>query len=54
MLLHFDGWEMDYDYWTLPTSQNVKPVGWCSKNKKQLNPPKVYTVIFWLGLEFLK
>ena len=58
ILLHFDGWEIDYDYWTKPSSMNVKPVGWCAANRKQLNPPKVGRidwVAYWqtiLGFHF--
>jgi len=39
VLVHFDGWNSYYDYWTSKTSVYIKPVGWCSKNSKKLSPP---------------
>ena len=41
VLIHFDGWEMDFDYWTSPGGPYVHPAGWCSGNNKIINPPKV-------------
>ena len=41
VLIHFDGWEMDYDYWVTPhNSPYVHPVGWCQENGQELHPPK--------------
>ncbi|XP_023234831.1 lethal(3)malignant brain tumor-like protein 1 [Centruroides sculpturatus] len=39
-LVHFDGWEDDYDYWTDPTSPFIHPVNWCSEFGHVLTPPK--------------
>ena len=39
VLVHFDGWEHSFDYWTLCTSNYIYPVGWCSENQKKLSPP---------------
>ena len=39
VLVHFDGWNSYYDYWTPKTSNYIKPVGWCSENNKNLSPP---------------
>lgn len=41
-LVHFDGWEDDYDYWTDPSSPFIHPVNWCSENGHVLTPPKNY------------
>lgn len=42
VLIHFDGWELDYDYWVEEpgSSPYVHPVGWCEKNRFELNTPK--------------
>ncbi|CAH1773377.1 unnamed protein product [Owenia fusiformis] len=39
ILIHFDGWEDNYDYWCDPTSPYIHPVGWCQENGKALSPP---------------
>ena len=39
VLVHFDGWNSYFDYWTSKNSSFIKPVGWCSKNNKELSPP---------------
>ena len=39
VLIHFDGWSHNYDFWSSPTSSYLNPVGWCSENKKTVNPP---------------
>ena len=41
VLIHFDGWEIDYDYWVVPdTSAYIHPIGWCQAQGKELNPPQ--------------
>ena len=41
VLVHFDGWEIDYDYWVVPsTSPYLHPVGWCAAYGIELIPPK--------------
>ena len=40
ILIHFDGWELDYDYWAKPDSVYIKPKGWCEQNGITLNKPK--------------
>ena len=41
VLIHFDGWEVDYDYWVEPkTSAYVHPIGWCQEMRYELNAPK--------------
>lgn len=42
ILIHFDGWEDNYDYWCDPSSAYIHPVGWCSENGKPLSPPNDY------------
>jgi len=40
VLIHFDGWDNIYDYWSDPSSPFLHPVGWCQENEKPLSPPK--------------
>ena len=40
VLIHFDGWSNDYDYWCVPDCGDIFPVGWCQQNNKELQPPK--------------
>ncbi|XP_074597983.1 lethal (3) malignant brain tumor [Brevipalpus obovatus] len=40
LLIHFDGWDDSYDYWTTINSPYIHPVGWCREKSKQLTPPK--------------
>ncbi len=28
ILIHFDGWTENYDYWAEPTSVDLHPIGW--------------------------
>jgi len=39
VLIHFDGWDIIYDYWSDPSSPFLHPVGWCQENGKPLSPP---------------
>lgn len=39
ILIHFDGWDDIYDYWSDPTSPYLHPVGWCQANGVPLSPP---------------
>lgn len=45
VLIHFDGWEEDYDYWCDLSSPYVHQVGWCQANAKALSPPPSWTNI---------
>ena len=47
LLIHFDGWSNNYDYWTEPSTTDIHPIGWfdqCgdkySKYSPQLQAPK--------------
>ena len=41
ILVHFDGWEWDYDYWVVPSqSPFIKPAGWCALQGIELHPPR--------------
>lgn len=42
LLIHFDGWDSAYDFWTEINSPFVRPVGWCSEKCVQLYAPKDY------------
>eukprot|EP00063_Salmo_salar_P088641 XP_014063476.1 PREDICTED: lethal(3)malignant brain tumor-like protein 2 isoform X1 [Salmo salar] len=39
LLLHFDGWEPDFDQWVDVQSPDIYPVGWCEVTGYQLQPP---------------
>uniref|UniRef100_A0A3B5MS08 L3MBTL histone methyl-lysine binding protein 1b n=1 Tax=Xiphophorus couchianus TaxID=32473 RepID=A0A3B5MS08_9TELE len=37
--IHFDGWNMDYDYWVETDCPDLHPVGWCQKTGHPLQHP---------------
>eukprot|EP00118_Oscarella_pearsei_P008476 m.43935 g.43935 ORF g.43935 m.43935 type:complete len:351 (+) comp33479_c0_seq24:1041-2093(+) len=39
LLIHFDGWPDEYDYWCEASSEDIHPVGWCRDNKHNIQPP---------------
>lgn len=39
LLLHFDGWESEFDQWVDCESPDIYPVGWCELHTYQLQPP---------------
>lgn len=42
LLIHFDGWDDSYDYWTETTSPYIHPINWCRNKGRSLTPPKDY------------
>ena len=40
VLIHFDNWGNNYDYWCDIVSTDIHPVGWCSRHNHALQPPK--------------
>ena len=40
VLIHFDGWSINHDYWARPDGPNLHPVGWASSTKRKLIPPQ--------------
>lgn len=42
LLIHFDGWDDSYDYWTESSSPYIHPINWCRARGKSLTPPKDY------------
>ena len=40
LLVHFDGWTADYDYWYDSDSIDLHPMGWCKEHGMSLQPPK--------------
>lgn len=40
ILVHFDGWNHDYNYWCPSSSQYLHPVGWCDRYDMHLTPPQ--------------
>lgn len=39
LLLHFDGWESEFDQWVDCESPDIYPVGWCELHGYQLQAP---------------
>ncbi len=39
LLIHFDGWEDEFDQWFDHQSPDIYPVGWCELMGYQLQPP---------------
>ena len=39
ILVHFDGWDNNYDYWCDVTSPFIHPIGFCDANGYVLSPP---------------
>ena len=39
LLIHFDGWSDQYNYWCDTNSIDIHPAGWCSKYGYTLQPP---------------
>ena len=39
LLIHFDGWSNQYDYWCKPNATDIHPAGWCKKHGYPLSPP---------------
>ncbi|XP_068439980.1 lethal(3)malignant brain tumor-like protein 2 [Clinocottus analis] len=39
LLIHFDGWEDEFDQWIDHLSPDIYPVGWCDLMRYQLQPP---------------
>uniref|UniRef100_A0A6A7FXH7 Lethal(3)malignant brain tumor-like protein 3 n=1 Tax=Hirondellea gigas TaxID=1518452 RepID=A0A6A7FXH7_9CRUS len=42
LLIHFDGWDNAFDFWTEVNSPYIRPVGWCAQNNILLYAPKDY------------
>ena len=40
VLIHFDGWGPEYDYWCQVDIVELHPVGWCTKNGWELQTPR--------------
>lgn len=39
LLIHFDGWDEEFDQWIDHQSPDIYPVGWCELVGYQLQPP---------------
>lgn len=39
VLVHFDGWSNDYDYWCATDAIELHPVGWCETHGWELQKP---------------
>jgi hypothetical protein len=39
LLIHFDGWSRDYDYWAELDSLDLHPVGFCEQRGRELQKP---------------
>ncbi|XP_077410818.1 lethal(3)malignant brain tumor-like protein 4 isoform X2 [Vanacampus margaritifer] len=38
--VHFDGYSECYDFWLNSHSDDIRPAGWCRRNRRRLHPPK--------------
>ena len=34
VLIHFDGWTSKYDYWTMPDSKDLHPIGFMAQKAR--------------------
>ena len=39
LLIYFDGWAHNYDYWCRYTSPEIRPIGTCEENNLSIQPP---------------
>lgn len=39
VLIHFDGWGSEYDYWCSSCSPELHPQGWCQSHNWELQTP---------------
>ena len=39
VLVHFDGWPLNFDFWNVVDSPYLNPLGWCAANNRVLTPP---------------
>ena len=39
LLIHFDGWGENYDYWCKKSTTDIHPVGWCRDHSHPLQKP---------------
>ena len=51
LLIHFDGWESNFDYWCHYRSPEIRPIGTCELHKKPLQPPNTHdgALVKWGG-----
>lgn len=54
LLLHFDSYREEYDFWENAGSPNLFPTGWCQQNDQILTPPKGYSSASFSWTEYLK
>lgn len=47
LLIHFDGWSTDQDYWCQLDSIQIHPVGWCEENGRELEEPHSESEVVW-------
>lgn len=40
MLIHFDGWASNYDYWTEIQSSDLRPAGWTEYHLRKIKERK--------------
>ena len=39
LLVHFDGWSDNFNYWCSPDTTDIHPPMWCGKNGMKVEPP---------------
>ncbi|KAH3775648.1 uncharacterized protein LOC127844401 [Dreissena polymorpha] len=54
VLIHFDSWADNYDYWCDMSSPMIHPIGYCEENGLVLSPPQDWTdVSGWTWEQYL-
>ena len=49
LLIHFDGWGTNYDYWCRADTEDIHPIGWCEETGKRLQAPKGQCMLAFTG-----
>ena len=52
LLVHFDGWSDNYNYWCSPDTTDIHPPMWCGKNGMQVQPPHGMNCMYICGRWF--
>ena len=47
LLIHFDGWTEEYDYWCEADSTDIHPMDWCLMQNDNVLGPKGTSLCSW-------
>ena len=48
VLVSFDGWSNNYNYWAKIDAPDIHPIGYCDNNQIKLQPPKDLENFSWI------